>query len=133
MKWQWTSKISWVLRVDAESLLAEGYDALDHDAYREALRIFRHAFLLKPRADLLPIAYYGSASAYYWLDDYTKAQAYIQEAIRLDPKDARYPALLGHIYVDTGNKELARQVYTKLLRLDKKLADELLEAIQHAK
>jgi Flp pilus assembly protein TadD len=120
-------------RDDASGLLEDGFEAIDNNDYATSLRLFRHALLIKPRRDELPLAHYGKASAHYWLDDNAKALFHIREAIRLDPKDARYPALLGHIYVDMGNKIAAQQTYIKLVAMDKKLAAELLEAIKQIK
>jgi len=130
------SDIYWFIdtsRDDASSMLEAGFDQIDDEDYARALRYFRHGLLLKPRPDELPLAHYGKASAHYWLDENAKALFHIREAIRLDPKDARYPALLGHIYVDMGNKAAAQQTYAKLVPMDKKLAAELLEAIKQMK
>lgn len=65
--------------------------------------------------------------------DYQQAVAFYQQALRLKPTSADTQYFLGITYLALGRKQEAQQVYSRLQRLDRKMAQELYVEINKMK
>jgi Flp pilus assembly protein TadD len=96
------------------------------EEYENAKSPVREALRLKP--DYVD-AIHLLGLTHVRLKQYPEATALFQQAIRLTPNDAVLHLNLGKTYFLTGRKEEAQQEYRTLLRLDKEVAQKLLEMI----
>jgi tetratricopeptide (TPR) repeat protein len=125
---------------DPESLVS--YAMITHDmGYPEsALPIYRRAILRKAPPDALAVAYRGMGDSYRELKMFASAKAAYQQALpiyqqllRANPRDPYLYYGLGMTYLGLGQKDQALQLQRRMLPLDKKRAQELLDEINKSK
>ncbi len=95
--------------------------------YKAQSRAHKEELLLKAEDTLKRIlkedkkysdAYYEYARLHRIRKDYKNAIASLEKAIKIKEDDPRYYNLLGEIYMDTGNENLAIDVFEKCIQID---------------
>ena len=85
------------------------------DRYQEAIKYFKKAIDLNPRAYK---AYNSIAIRYTMLNDYENALLFIQKGLKMDPRYPYYYNTLGNILIDGfGRREEAIEAYRKAISL----------------
>ncbi|MEW5977640.1 MAG: tetratricopeptide repeat protein [Acidobacteriota bacterium] len=125
---------------DPENLLVYASIASNMGYPQAALPVYRRVLLLKPEADAIAVAYRDMGDAYRQLKKSAEAAAAYQQALvvyqrllRAKPQEAPLVYGLGHTYLGLGQKEQAIQVQRRLMALDKKYAQDLLDEINKSR
>ena len=92
-----------------------------------AIQAYEQAVRLDPK---FAEAWNNLGSCYRKIKDYGKSFDAYKHALDLKPDYPNAHEYLGRTYLATGNKDAAMREYEVLKRLDAKMADELLKAIQ---
>jgi tetratricopeptide (TPR) repeat protein len=92
----------------------------------KAVSMLHEALRLQPD---IPAASYRLGNVLYNQRLYADALAAYREAARIAPKEPKYLHGMGFAYVGMGKRDDAKQIYLKLQDLDKKLAQQLSDAI----
>ena len=92
-----------------------------------AIQAYAQAVRLDPK---FPEAWNNLGYCYRRVKDYDKSFDAYKHALDLKPDYPNAHEYMGRTYLATGNKDAAMREYEVLKRLDAKMADELLKAIQ---
>lgn len=99
-------------RSEAPRLAAEAAEALERGRYYEAVERYREALDVNPNY-LDAIA--GLAEAYYWLEEYDQAQAFVDRSLQLARTDSRVINLAGRIAIGRGDLAAAEDAFARVL------------------
>ena len=97
---------------DPMNLYYEGYRLLQNGDYFSAIDNFKKS-LSKNKYYLE--AFLGIAEAYYYLDEYDEALAYINDAKKLNSNDSRTLNLEGRVLLALGNVAQSKVIFDKIL------------------
>ncbi len=113
---------------DAWSRLGDLYNEhwMSGGDQRNAVEAFKTALALKP-GDASILNRLGIAHIY--LDQLPEAAAALEQAAKKLPADPAVQFNLGFVYTDLGKGDEARQIYNRLLTMDKTMAQTLLDKI----
>lgn len=102
-------KLSYAYMVRIGIHNAEGEDAEEHDAFEEARRVFPRSYMLY--ATML------HCTLPRWGGSYEEMERIADRAIKENPADARFVALLGRVYADQAEGFRAYRRYDEALKL----------------
>src|SRR5262245_25735032 len=98
----------------AELLFNDGREAYRKKKYRDAIRMFKQAALIRPGRAM---AYYYLGLSYAALGAFTEAEKAYQEALRRDPKSNMTWSELGDLYRKLNRWEDAIKAYQQALHI----------------
>jgi tetratricopeptide (TPR) repeat protein len=105
---------------ETSRVLGQVYEAKEN--WSEAAKYYREAAVIQPKHALTQ---YNLGRALKKSGDLDSAIQAMQDAVKLKPDWAAAHYELGLLYVETGEPDMAREEYTLLTTLDRKLADKL--------
>lgn len=111
----------------ARTYFNQGQEFAKKQSWHLAIQAYQQAVRLDPK---FLDAWNNLGHAYRKTKDYDKALEAYKRALELKPDYANAHEYLGRTHLAMGNKDAAMREYEVLKRLDAKMADELLKAIE---
>lgn len=111
----------------ARTYFTQGQEFSKKQSWHLAVQAYQQAVRLDPK---FLDAWNNLGHAYRKIKDYDKALEAYKRALELKPDYANAHEYLGRTYLAMGNKDAAMREYDVLKRLDAKMADELMKAIE---
>lgn len=104
-------------RADVYNLAGVCYQNMDDII--KARDYFKQCLILRQN---FPVAYYNLGKAQYILEDFKQAENNLVHASEALPNDKDVLALLGKLYIETGQREKALNIYERLFSLNRNSA-----------